>query len=1308
MDIVTMMRERNTEYLKLLHDSQNVEKSLSKKINDTVQEINRITDLYTTKIELVSKKLSEKTEKAISQNEEDVRGTLIALKRKKSSISKNEEQRQIDIKAKYKEILDELDVTHTKELKKIESIYTRQMQDNEEEYQTQLFVLNNSQQVSNELEIMSSDMFNKNIERQIKGAVEKQKSIQDEIDIELKAHKKKLKDLLCFSNVNNSCIGENRKLISLIRHYYEILNEIQRLKNSYATANNYTSVTFYESRKAEIDNRYEEAKVEIESTHRQSLKIEAERYEKEKKKILDLQSRELESSTSIEAAQAQIDAELLQKTAEFDKMSEQLIAGLKKEAEITISNLQLEKEQKLEALSREKELLSVQLRDIKEQNKSTLSAFLEKTKQEMDAILGLSYDYTVGGEKDLSEISTLPEHVCIGKYITKIDDCELSKALYGTKQIGYNNPIILDMRNSGNVIINASTIDENNESLYRVVCGLTMKYLEEFPIGALKVHFIDVNQHIWFNKFTNAFLREDNPICKQLVTNDSKIYSRIENINNNDCESIMRKIIGEIQDLFDLYSVDKTHAFHLFVIRSGFSEIVDNGNIESLRLLKNLMGERGTKCGIRFIIVNDYKESERTDTKKKQLLDEILDKGITFEFNEEHILLNNSVIDVSYIAENDAGFFIEQQCTNMAKVLANKQGDKILYEDIGFGTLTVKDKYSSVLSIPVGKFGTKTLEIPFNCGDEKHGPANSGYIAIGRTSSGKSSFFHSLVINGCMKYSPDDLQFWLLDFKNGGASSNYENANVPHIKLLSKNNKVDDAYCLFNLLKFEMDRRGAMLNKAGQAFRGTNFQDLHEYNECVDKHPELGAHMSRILVVIDEAQEMFSALAEDNDDIQKIGALIGSIAVRSRYVGIHMVMIVQNLSMGKSHILKDNFVGNIKGKVTFGVDESFLRESGFGQEFYDLKDEIKYLRQGESFVTCNDSKPDKVKMAYCAPVNFEKYFKKIRETYNLFDNKMIVIGNNAPLLSTDKTNSIDITYSQLLQKPTEKVLRGRKTYSFVFGEDAYSLQPAEFLFNSAMSCVSAIGSDVRILSSVCRSLLIGADNLSRKKIFVCNGGGVREQIFNSAIKQCASTEGSFRKYKMNEVDLLVKDVYFEYLRRKKTEEDEIIEDNAPIFVIINDITSISKIKTNVEYDSLDDSVNCDDDNDELSYDEMSDGLEDVDTVKSEKFFEVIENRNILDIIKEICIDGASVGVYFNFSAKNSDMYEIEEIFKKTSNKLIFNDFPADLSDANCPGYIIHSMLSGIRNDAETGETIAVSIINGVASKVRPILYKEEL
>ena len=135
MDIVTIMKKRNAEYLKLIHDSQDTESSLSKKLNDIVQEINRLTNLYAAKIELISRELDEKIEQTISQSEDDIRSTWVALKKKRNAISQNEEQRQSDIKVKYEKIFDEIEATHAKELKNIELIYTRQMQDNENDYQ---------------------------------------------------------------------------------------------------------------------------------------------------------------------------------------------------------------------------------------------------------------------------------------------------------------------------------------------------------------------------------------------------------------------------------------------------------------------------------------------------------------------------------------------------------------------------------------------------------------------------------------------------------------------------------------------------------------------------------------------------------------------------------------------------------------------------------------------------------------------------------------------------------------------------------------------------------------------------------------------------------------------------------------------------------------------------------------------------------------------------------------------------------------------------------------------------------------------
>ena len=55
-------------------------------------------------------------------------------------------------------------------------------------------------------------------------------------------------------------------------------------------------------------------------------------------------------------------------------------------------------------------------------------------------------------------------------------------------------------------------------------------------------------------------------------------------------------------------------------------------------------------------------------------------------------------------------------------------------------------------------------------------------MVIGQSGSGKSSFFHNVVIGGCYRYSPKDLQYWLLDFKFGGASSKYEFSCIPHVR----------------------------------------------------------------------------------------------------------------------------------------------------------------------------------------------------------------------------------------------------------------------------------------------------------------------------------------------------------------------------------------------------------------------------------------------------------------------------------------------------------------------------------------------
>ena len=1296
MNITTFLTEKNNEYLKLLQECSESEKALSDRLIAVTTDISKAEADLEKGVAEINAELTAKTEALIADSNDEIKINVERIKQQRDVFCANEEQRRADILKEYALKLSQIEKEHNEKLERIERIASRELQDLEDEYRMQLFVLSNTRQVSDKMLSLTSEMDMRATEQNVR---EKQKETEETLNAikqELENYKERLKESLRFSNMGNQPrTNLSSRLIDLLHKYYECQEEVERPVGASQDRVGDSEISKNLSEQ-KIYERNVIAKRELEQSHRSLTDAEKKKFEKEKERIEKERDAELIKDGSFDTEQKKFQATIESVTDKLDKELNTKLTELKTAYSQKVADFSAKQQRSIDTLKENEQSIIQKKKEAEEKNRIATEGFLEKTKSEIEYELGLDCDYTIGGVKDFSDVKTPPEQICIGKHEETVSGLELIKVLYGKEYLKYNVPIILDVRKKGNVIINSTVLeDESNEELYRIVCGLTLKYLESFPLGSLKVHFVDANQHTWLNKFAN-------PFCGQIITNDSKMYTSIENVNNLDCEAIMKKTVGDIQDLFDLYQVDKTQPFNLFIIRSGFSEVVESGNIETLRLLKNLVGERGAKCGVRFILVNDYKENERIDDRKKQLLDDILSRCYQLKFEDDHIYLDDSEIVTSKINQIDAESAIEEECCQMAQFLSAKQGDKIKYEDIGFGVIEVKDKHSSVLSIPVGKFGSEILEIPFNCGEETDGPANSGYIAMGRTNSGKSSFFHSLVINGCMKYSPDDLQFWLLDFKNGGASSNYENANIPHIKLLSKNNEVGDAYCLFNLLKTEMVRRIKLLKKAGIASRGTTFQNLKEYNECVDSHHEFGTHMSRIIVVIDEAQDMFPSLVDENEDAKNIGELISFIATKSRCVGIHMVMIVQNLSMGKSHILQENFLRNIKGKVTFGVDESSLRESGFGEKFYYLKEEIIHLRQGEGFITCNDSEPYKVKMAFAPPADFKNYFVKIRERYSRFANNMIVIGNRSPLSCSDSVANDDKKYEQILFNPIVKKVQNVNEYTMFFGEDVYSLRPVGFTFNSEMSCFVAIGSDARMRSSICCSLLIGIDNLKRKVIHICNGGGPRETIFNHAIDncECKSSKHQFYKYKKNQIDLLVRNVYSEFLRRKKLEEDEIVEDYAPIFVIVNDISSISKVKTNADFQTSDSE---DEEQGERSFDDMSESLLNVDADNAE-YFEDIYGRSILDVIKELCIDGSAVSIYFNFTSKNADCGEIEDIFKETSNKVIFNEFPADLWDANLPRYIIQSMLTGIRNAREEGETLAVSVIKGVASKIRPILF----
>lgn len=157
-----------------------------------------------------------------------------------------------------------------------------------------------------------------------------------------------------------------------------------------------------------------------------------------------------------------------------------------------------------------------------------------------------------------------------------------------------------------------------------------------------------------------------------------------------------------------------------------------------------------------------------------------------------------------------------------------------------------------------------TSDVPHHC------------LVGGATGSGKTVLLHDIICNGAWFYSPEALQFVLLDYKEGTEFKVYE--HLPHVRVLSMRSEQEFGISVLNYLDKEIKRRGDL-------FKAFDVSNLSKYNAKA-KQP-----LPRILVVIDEFQKMLVGtkgvrVADALDDIGR----------RGRSFGINLILSTQSLS----------------------------------------------------------------------------------------------------------------------------------------------------------------------------------------------------------------------------------------------------------------------------------------------------------------------------------------------------------------------------------------------------------------------------
>lgn len=204
------------------------------------------------------------------------------------------------------------------------------------------------------------------------------------------------------------------------------------------------------------------------------------------------------------------------------------------------------------------------------------------------------------------------------------------------------------------------------------------------------------------------------------------------------------------------------------------------------------------------------------------------------------------------------------------------------------------------LRVPIGRTGaTKLQYLALGKGTRQHA------LVAGKTGSGKSTLFHVIITNLALWCSPDQVEFYLVDFKKGVEFKCYATHKLPHARVIAIESDREFGLSVLQRVDEELKRRGDLFRKLGA-------QDIAGYKRAGGTEP-----MPRVLLLIDEFQELF---VEDDRVSQGAALLLDRIVRQGRAFGIHVILGSQTL--GGAYTLARATMGQMVVRIALQCNEA--------------------------------------------------------------------------------------------------------------------------------------------------------------------------------------------------------------------------------------------------------------------------------------------------------------------------------------------------------------------------------------------------
>lgn len=460
-------------------------------------------------------------------------------------------------------------------------------------------------------------------------------------------------------------------------------------------------------------------------------------------------------------------------------------------------------------------------------------------------------------------------------------------------------PISLVMPQLGSVLFESDGGGAGRDAMLASLNQLILRLLSVAPPAKLSFTIIDpVGLGDGFSGLMHLADYDESLISSRIWTQSQQIDARLGDLNDHIEKVIQMYLRNEFPNIteYNRQAGKIAEKYHFVVIAdfpANFSELA------AKRLLS--IATSGARCGVYLLMHWDRKRPAPQEFVADQVRPHCL--RIVARQGGQPALDDAAIPGAPLVLDRlpDEASLTNDLIHRLGAASRDAERVQVPFKDIApaadalWSVETTKE-----LRVPIGRTGaTKLQYLAIGRDTRQHA------LIAGKTGSGKSTLFHVMITNLSLWCSPDEVEFYLVDFKKGVEFKCYANARLPHARVIAIESDREFGLSVLQRLDDELKRRGDL-------FRQLGVQDLPGYEKAGGREA-----IPRTLLLIDEFQEFF---VEDDRIAQNANVLLDRIVRQGRAFGIHVILGSQTL--GGAYTLARTTLGQMVIRIALQCNEA--------------------------------------------------------------------------------------------------------------------------------------------------------------------------------------------------------------------------------------------------------------------------------------------------------------------------------------------------------------------------------------------------